>query len=140
MSVRSYTKICLHLIWCTRNREKSLPDKAFRKEISKHLYENTKRKSICMKVNYVNSDHVHAVIDLPTNRTVEDVMRLIKGESSSWINENVDYKFSWGKGYAAFSVSESNLEKVVNYIKHQETHHRINTYSEEVEEFMNKHK
>jgi len=47
-----------------------------------------------MKVNYVNSDHVHAVIDLPTNMTIEDVARLLKGELSSWINNNIESKFN----------------------------------------------
>ncbi|MBL1214089.1 MAG: IS200/IS605 family transposase [Ignavibacteriae bacterium] len=136
MSVRSYTKIWLHLIWGTKNREKILLDKSFRKEISKHITENAQKKNIFMKVNYVNSDHVHALIDLPTNMTVEDTARLIKGESSSWINKNADYKFNWSTGYGAFSVSESNLNKVVKYILNQEEHHRTKSFAEEYDEFL----
>jgi REP element-mobilizing transposase RayT len=41
-----------------------------------------------MKINYVNRDHVHALVDLPTNLSIEDAMQLLKGESSHWINEN----------------------------------------------------
>ncbi len=125
MSVRSFTKMWLHLIWRTKNRDKSLVDREFRKSISKHLYKNSDGKEIYMKANYVNSDHVHALVDLPTNKTVEDVARLLKGESSSWINNNVGFKFAWGSGYAAFSVSESNIDKVVKYIINQEEHHRV---------------
>jgi REP element-mobilizing transposase RayT len=89
-----------------------------------------------MKTNYVNSDHVHALIDLPTNTTVEDVLHLYKGSSSNWINKNVKYKFSWAKGYAAFSVSESSAEKVIHYIKNQEEHHGKRTFTKEYEEFL----
>ena len=136
MSVRSFTKIWLHIIWSTKNRNKSLVDREFRKRISKHLLENSKEKGIYMKVNYVNSDHVHAVIDLPTNMTIEDVARLLKGESSSWINNNIDFKFNWATGYAAFSVSESKLNKVIKYILNQEEHHKHKSFTEEHNEFL----
>lgn len=91
-----------------------------------------------MKVNYVNSDHIHALIDLPTNYSIEDVMKLLKGGSSHWINENKFlYKnFIWGRGYGAFSVSESNLLKVINYIQGQEEHHKKKTYASEFEDFI----
>jgi len=40
-----------------------------------------------MKINYVNPEHVHTLIDLPTNKTIEEVVQLFKGGSSHWINE-----------------------------------------------------
>ena len=140
MSVRSFTKIWLHIIWSTKNRDKYLVDREFRKRISKHLYKNSEDKGIYMKVNYVNSDHVHTVVDLLTNKTVEDVARLLKGESSSWINNNVGFKFAWGSGYAAFSVSESNVDKVVKYIINQEEHHRDRSFTDEYDAFLRAHK
>ena len=136
MSTHSYTKMWVHLIWGTKNHNKSLIDREFRKEVSKHLAKNSKEKNIYMKINYVNSDHVHALIDLPTNMTIEDASRLLKGESSNWINNNVDFKFGWGKGYGAFSVSESNLNKVVRYIMNQEEHHRNHSFTEEYNSFL----
>ena len=136
MSVRSFTKIWIHFIWETKNHDKSLPDKEFRKRISKHLSVNSESKGIYMKVNYVNSDHVHALIDLPTNMTIEDVVRLLKGELSSWINDNVEFKFNWATGYAAFSVSESKLDDVIKYILSQEEHHKHKSFAEEYEEFL----
>ena len=136
MSVRSFTKIWIHFIWGTKKRYKSLGNREFRKRISKHLSMNSENQGIYMKVNYVNSDHVHAVIDLPTNMTVEDAARLLKGELSSWINNNIEFKFNWATGYAAFSVSESNLDKVVKYIMNQEEHHRMKSFTEEYDTFL----
>ena len=140
MSVRSYTKIWLHLVWGTYKHENFLPDRNLRKELSKYFYEYSKGKNIYMKINYVNPDHVHAIIDLPTNITVEDVFHLYKGSSSNWINKQVSYKFSWSKGYAAFSVSESNIDRVVKYILNQEEHHRKMLFTQEYEEFFKRHK
>lgn len=140
MSIRSYTKIWLHLVWGTNNHEKSLPDKKLRKQLSQYFYKYSAEKDIYMKVNYVNSNHIHALINLPSNITIEEIFHLYKGSSSNWINKQVRYKFRWSKGYAAFSVSESNLGKVIKYIMNQEEHHRKKRFTEEYEEFLHKHK
>lgn len=140
MSVRSYTKVWLHIIWGTQNRDKSLAKKELRKKLSEYFYKYAKEKTIYMKVNFVNSDHVHVLIELPTDKSIADVLQLLKGSSSNWINKQVDFKFAWAKGYAAFSVSESNLSRVVKYIVNQEEHHRNKSFSEEYAEFLQKHK
>ncbi len=120
---------------------KTLSDREFRKRISSHLLTYSNEKGIYMKVNYVNSDHVHTVIDLPTNMTIEYVLRLLKGQTSYWINNNnVEYKFNWATGYAAFSVSESNLDKLVKYILNQEEHHKVKSFTEEYDEFLRAYK
>lgn len=140
MSVRSYTKIWLHLVWGTYNHENNLPDRNLRKQLSQNFYEYSENKNIYMKINYVNQDHIHALIDLPTNITIEDVFHLFKGSSSNWVNKQISYKFSWSKGYGAFSVSESNIDKVVKYIVNQEEHHRRMNFIEEYNEFLKNHK
>ena len=139
MSVRSYTKIWLHLIWSTNKRERLLPDKNLRTELSRYYYNYSAEHGIYMKVNYVNAEHVHSLINLPTNLTVEKVLHLYKGSSSNWLNKQVNFKFQWGKGYGAFSVSESNLDRVVKYIINQEEHHRKKSFTKEYEEFLRKH-
>lgn len=138
MSKRSYTKIWLHLIWGTYNREQSLISRKLRKELSEFYYEYAEEKGIYMKINYVNVDHIHMLIDLPTNKTIEEIIRLLKGASSRWLNQQITYRFSWSKGYAALSVSEWNLKKVKEYIKNQEEHHKAKSFKEEYVEFYNK--
>ena len=140
MSLHSYTKIWLHLIWETHNRERILFNETARK-VSEFLFNYAKEKNIFMKINYVNPEHVHSIIDLPTNVTIEDTFRLFKGASSHFINQTelISGKFSWGRGYAAFSVSESQLKKVVDYIKNQKEHHKVKNFAEEYAEFLLKH-
>jgi putative transposase len=140
MSVRSYTKVWLHTVWSTYNREKILTDRNLRIQLSKYLYEYADEKKIYMKVNFVNPEHVHSLIDLPTNMAIEEAFHLLKGSSSRWINNYVNFKFSWGKGYGAFSVSESSIDRVVKYIINQEEHHRVKSFTEEYEGFLEKHK
>jgi putative transposase len=94
-----------------------------------------------MKINYFNTDHVHALIDLPTNLTIEQVVQLLKGSSSHWINHNhlVKGRFAWGRGYGAFSVSQSDVSNVANYIAKQEDHHRKRSFAEEFEIFVKRY-
>jgi putative transposase len=94
-----------------------------------------------MKINFVNADHVHALIDLPTDASIENVVQLLKGSSSHWINSNdiVQGRFAWGRGYGAFSVSESNVDTVAKYIATQAAHHRMRTFSDELKEFCERH-
>ncbi len=140
MSVRSYTKVWLHFIWGTKNRESLIVPKEFRKELSDFYYEYSKSKDIFMRFNFVNKDHVHALIDMPTERTIQELAQLLKGASSRWINTKVDFQFSWAKGYAGFSVSESVLSRVIKYLQNQETHHKYKSFTEEYEEFLLKYK
>ena len=140
MSLHAYSRCWLHLIWATLKREKLLSPAAATK-LSEYLHDYAKSKSIYMKINYVNADHVHALIDLPTDMTIEDVMQLLKGSSSHWINEQVlvPVKFAWGRGYGAFSVSQSNVDEVAKYIANQEEHHRVKSFGEEYKAFMERY-
>jgi REP element-mobilizing transposase RayT len=78
-------------------------DKKAASRVSRYLSEYAEMKSVYMKINHVNADHVHALVDLPTGFSIEELMQLLKGSSSHWINANnlVVGKFAWGRGYGA---------------------------------------
>jgi REP element-mobilizing transposase RayT len=115
-------------------------DKRAAAQASTYLSEYSAEKGIYMKINYFNAEHTHALIDFPTNLTIEQVIQLFKGGSSHWINQNrlVKGKFAWGRGYGAFSVSHSDVGRVANYIAGQEEHHRKRSFAEEYELFIKK--
>jgi putative transposase len=138
MSTHSYSRCWIHLIWETLRREPML-DKRAAARASVTLSNYSIEKGIYMKINYFNPDHTHVLIDLPTNLTIEQVIQLFKGSSSHWINQNqlVKGRFAWGKGYGAFSVSQSDVSHVANYIATQEAHHRKRTFEEEYQLFVN---
>ena len=83
-------------------------------------------------------DHVHCLISLGSNQSIEDVMRLIKGESSHWINQQKMTKahFAWQKEYFAVSVNPAGLDSVRRYIANQENHHRNSGLKEEFDDFL----
>lgn len=140
MSTHSYSRCWLHLIWETLRREPML-DKRAAARASVNLSEYSLEKGIYMKINFFNADHTHALIDLPTNFTIEQVIHLLKGSSSHWINQNrlIKGRFAWGRGYGAFSVSHSDVGRVAKYIANQESHHRKRTFEDEYQLFVERY-
>jgi putative transposase len=112
-----------------------------REKIWHHIRDNAKKKGLF--IDFVNgySDHCHCLISLGTNQTIEKVVQLIKGESSFWINKEglTQQKFEWQDEYFAVSVSESMIDKVREYIKNQEEHHKHKTFQQEYDEFISKY-
>lgn len=115
----------IHLVWATKKRERLL-DKALRLKLFSHVRENALAKNI--HIDFINghSDHVHILVSLNADQTIANIVQLIKGESSYWINKNklTPQKFEWQDDYFAVSVSESGINAVREYIKNQEEHHR----------------
>ena len=86
-------------------------------------------------------DHVHILLSLPSTMAVSKALQLIKGGSSKWIHETFPEHrlFAWQEEYGAFSVSVSQLDKTIEYIKGQEAHHRRMTFQEEFLALLKKH-
>jgi REP element-mobilizing transposase RayT len=137
MSTHAYSRCWLHLIWGTLKRE-GMFEPAQAAKVSGFLTDYARKNGIFMKINFVNTDHVHALIDLPTGTTIEQVVKLLKGASSHWVNEQdlVAGKFAWGRGYGAFSVSQSGVDEVCAYIAGQAEHHRGKSFAEEYARFV----
>lgn len=133
----SFIKVWIHFVWSTKNREHFLTDE-IRPKVFRHIRENAKEKGI--HLDFINgyTDHVHCLISLRTDQTLEKIMQLIKGESSFWINKNnlCKTKFSWQEEYFAVGVCESMLENARKYIANQEIHHKTKSFDEEFEDFL----
>ncbi len=85
-------------------------------------------------------DHLHTFIGLKPAISISDLVRDIKNNSSNFINENkfVRGRFSWQKGYGAFSYSHSQINNVYNYIKNQRRHHHKKSFKDEYMELLKK--
>lgn len=87
-------------------------------------------------------DHIHILLSLPSTMAISKAVQLIKGGSSKWVHENFPEQrlFSWQDEYGAFSVSVSQLENIVDYIRSQKAHHQTMTFQEEFLALLKKHK
>ena len=135
-----YIKVYIHFVWSTKNRKPFLSTKSLRDTVWQHIKENAKEKGIYIDSINGYKDHCHCLVSLGIDQTIQKTMQLIKGESSYWINKEkiVNQKFEWQNEYFAVSVSESMINRVRNYIKNQENHHRGKSFQEEYEELMDK--
>ena len=135
-----YIRIWIHIIWTTKNRERIIT-KQIKSKLLNHIRENAKTKNIFIDFINCEPEHVHATISLSSDQTISKVMQLIKGESSNWVNKNklVQGHFEWQDEYIAVSVSESMINKIRDYIKNQEKHHRRKSFAEEYNEFIEKY-
>ena len=86
-------------------------------------------------------DHVHILLSLPATMSIAKGLQLIKGGSSKWVHDTFPehWSFAWQVKYGAFSVSKSQVDAVVEYIRTQENHHRKVTFQEELLALLKKH-
>lgn len=136
----SYVKVWLHCVWGTKSRRNIL-EKEVRQKVFSHIKQNALLKNIYIDAIDGYTDHVHCLVSLNAEERISDLMRMLKGESSYWINNErlTGWKFEWAKEYFAVSVSESIVANVRKYIRNQENHHRRKTYQEECEEIMKRY-
>lgn len=128
----SLTRIWIHSVWSTKNRFPFL-EKNKKIKIVHHLSEIFEKSNCGVRIINGTESHLHTLFLLNPNFSVKEILKNVKGESSHWINQNDFFKakFSWQIGYGAFSVSESLVKKVENYIKNQKIHHQKMTFEEE---------
>jgi REP element-mobilizing transposase RayT len=78
---------------------------------------------------------------LSKNHSIAKIVWAIKRSSSKWVKTQraILRKFHWQEGYGAFSVSQSHIEQVQNYILNQENHHHKKTFQDELRIFLKKY-
>jgi len=115
-----------------------LLDKKIRSELFLHIKQNAKKKNIFIDTIGGHNEHIHVLISLDPTQTISNILNLIKGESSHWLNKSqlIKEKFEWQDEYFAVTVSPSTIDKVREYILNQEIHHQKKTFAQEFEAFV----
>jgi len=133
--------ILIHVVFSTKQRF-NLLHRDWRDELYAMMGGIAKEhKSVLLRAGGIE-DHVHLMLKIHPSFAIADTIKLIKGNSSRWININhkVSARFEWQRGYGAFSVSESMSDAVKSYIENQEKHHRQQSFEDEYFEILRKHK
>jgi len=135
----TYTNLLFHIVYSTKYR-KPLIQAEWRDDLYAYMGGIIRAEKGILLCAGGTSDHVHLLAKLPPTIAVSDMLRLVKANSSKWLGErdDVDY-FEWQAGYAAFSVSESQVDRVREYVQHQEEHHRRILFNDEYLGLLRKH-
>jgi len=133
----SYNKIWIHAIWATKNRSPLLAQHVEQK-VYQFISEQLREMGCPVRIVNGIPDHVHCLFLLSPQKSIAEVIKQVKGSSSHFINNSnfIPDKFAWQTGYAAYSVSESGVEKVYQYIKNQKTHHQNKSFKDEYDDFL----
>ena len=139
---QSLARLWTHLIFSTKDRFPFLSDKVLRREMHAYLATMLRKHDCETLIVGGVEDHTHSLFALSRTHAIANVVKEVKRTSSSWIKEaSVRLsKFHWQGGYAAFSVSQSNLADVIRYIDNQEEHHKKVSFQDEYRAFLNAYK
>jgi REP element-mobilizing transposase RayT len=136
----TYTNLLIHTIFSTKGRRPLIHD-AFRERLHEYLGGLARHEFLASLGVGGTANHVHGLLALPATLSVAEAMRKWKGLSSKWVHETLpgESDFGWQEGYAAFSVSRSNVPKVAAYIAGQAEHHRTMTFEDELVALLKRH-
>lgn len=136
----TFSQIYIHIVFAVRNRN-ALINQSWEDKLYKYLTGTVQKSGQKMlRINGI-PNHIHFLMGIKPDCRISDLVREIKKSSSSYIKEQklTKFNFQWQTGYGAFSVSHSQLDKVISYIVNQKEHHKKKTFKEEYIEFLNKY-
>ncbi|HEX5471725.1 MAG TPA: IS200/IS605 family transposase [Lacipirellulaceae bacterium] len=137
---QSLAKVYLHAVFSTKNRAAALSD-GWRDELF-HVLGGTANNLGCQSLVVGGvADHVHMLFQLGRTISIADALGKIKSTSSNWVNQTrgLSNEFHWQAGYAAFSVSQSNVEAVREYIRRQPEHHARQSFQDELRDWLRRY-
>ncbi len=133
----TYTQIHIHAVCAVKFRAATIPS-AWKDRLHKYItgiIQNHSHKMIA-----INSmpDHLHMFFGMRPAQSLSDLMRIVKSDSSEWINKEklLPAFFRWQEGFGAFSHARSQIKTVADYIENQELHHQKKSFREEYEDFL----
>jgi REP element-mobilizing transposase RayT len=134
---QSFTNLLYHLVFSTKDRRPIIT-----LDYQPRLYDYIggiirELGGVSLGINGIE-DHVHVVTKLRPDKALSDVLRVLKCNASGWMHDVFPSlaEFSWQRGYAAFTVSQSNLEEVRRYVAGQKEHHEKISFRDEFIRFL----
>ena len=127
--------ILLHFIFSTQGR-RPLIKPEFRDDLFAYLGGIVREMNGTALIINGAADHVHMLIRVRPVHSAADIARVVKANSSRWVREKHSAGFSWQTGYGVFSVSESSVTAVTEYIARQQEHHKKHSFQEEFVAFL----
>ncbi|MFZ4456345.1 MAG: IS200/IS605 family transposase [Bacteroidales bacterium] len=136
----SYRQILYHIVFRTKNSEKTLSPAYIRELYAYIMGIIQKRNGTLYRINAME-DHVHILSDLHPSVALSDFVRDIKTSTSLWLKTTGKFpQFAgWADGYAALTYAYRDKDLIVNYIKNQQEHHEVETFEQEYRRLLVEH-
>ncbi|HKB43196.1 MAG TPA: IS200/IS605 family transposase [Chitinophagaceae bacterium] len=133
----SYRQIFYQIVFGTKDRQATI-EETHCEELYKYIWGIiNKKKCKLYRINGVE-DHIHIFSDLHPTVALADYIKDIKVASSLWMKECGKFpKFKgWQDSYGAFTYSIREKDMIINYIKKQKEHHRVEAFYDEYKRLL----
>jgi REP element-mobilizing transposase RayT len=134
----SYTNLNFHVVFSTKEHRAFLNEEQMGRLIE-YMDGIVRNLKATLLLAGGTPDHVHIAVRLHPELAIAEFVRKLKTNTSKWVREQMSEVFTWQEGYSAFSVSQSVIGKVIEYIQGQKEHHQKLTFQEELEMMLKKH-
>lgn len=135
---QSLARVLIHIVFSTKNRARLIKPE-FENELYGYIHGIIENNGSKLIIAGGVEDHIHLLVSIGRSVTIGELVGDIKRDSSKWMKGR-SQSFYWQNGYGAFSVSESNVEAVIRYIRNQKKHHRRQDFRAEYRALMRKHR
>ena len=138
--MNTYRQILYHIVFCTYDRQNTIPVDQ-QEALYKYIWGIiTKRKGVLYRINGMEN-HIHILSDLHPTIALSDFVKEIKTASNGWMKETGNYpKFtSWAEGCCELTYTYRDKEMITNYIKNQKEHHKKVSFEDEYRALLKEH-
>jgi REP element-mobilizing transposase RayT len=137
---QSLSAVYIHLVFSTKERRPFLRDPNLRQALHAELGGIAKNLGCAPIITGGVEDHVHQLVRFGRTISQAEWVKELKRVSNRWLKYTYLIRdFEWQGGYADFSVSQADLERVKRYIAAQEEHHRKMNFQDELRELLREH-
>jgi len=138
---QSLSNVLVYMTFSTKQRQPLLRAAELRAEMHRYLAGISTKLDCPAIIVGGGEDHVHLLARQARTISLADWIKELKRGSSVWAKTKgpVWRSFQWQAGYGAFSVSQSQSNRVERYIAGQEEHHRRVSFQDEFRQLLQKH-
>src|SRR5205823_4147452 len=132
--------LIVHVVFSTKHRA-NLIDPEIEQELFAYIGGIVKNHESRLLAIGGTPNHVHLLISQSKNIALSVLVAEIKRDSSKWIKTKgaMFRAFGWQDGYGAFSIGESNVPALKQYIARQKEKHQERPFEEEFLAFLKKY-
>jgi putative transposase len=133
----TYAQTLYQIVFSTYKRENTI-DPIHSDKLFRYIWGLLKNKKCHLYRINGTENHIHIVLSIHQSISISSLVKDIKVSSNSFIkSEKIFPKFKgWQEGYGLFTYSWKDKDRLIEYVKNQQEHHRKKSFSEELVEIL----
>ena len=134
----TYTQLYVQIVFSVKGRRKLIPQNEIKNDVARYITGIVQERGHKMLAINLMPDHAHIFIGLNPTQSISDLTRDVKASSCKLINAEklTPFRFAWQRGFGAFSYNIREKQKIIDYVRNQEEHHRNKSFKEEYLKFL----